>query len=105
MLFAWRRCFALRDAARLPTSAGKGGGAFLGDSITDPRQKHSICWQYLADWLNWDVHNYGVSGAIWRHFPKQIERMEREMGGDVDAIFIFMGANDYQKEFCGDKTL
>lgn len=72
--------------------------AFLGDSITNPRQKHAIYWQYLADWLNWDVHSYGVSGAVWRHLPKQIERMEREMGEDVDAIFIFMGTNDYQKD-------
>ena len=31
--------------------------AFLGDSITDPRQKHAIYWQYLADWLDWDVRS------------------------------------------------
>lgn len=72
--------------------------AFLGDSITDPRQKHEIYWQYLAEWLDLDALSYGVGGATWRHLPGQIERMEREMGDDVDAIFVFMGTNDYQKD-------
>ena len=72
--------------------------AFLGDSITDPRQKHAIYWQYLADWLDWDVRSYGVGGATWKHLSQQIDRMEREMGADVDAVFIFMGTNDYHKD-------
>ena len=71
--------------------------AVLGDSITDPNQKHGIYWQYLAKWLDWDVHSFGVGGATWRDMPRQIERMEREMGDDVDAILVFMGTNDYQR--------
>ena len=71
--------------------------AVLGDSITDPRQKHEIYWQYLAKWLDWDVRSYGVGGAMWSHLPGQIDRMEREMGDDVDAVLIFMGTNDYQR--------
>ena len=72
--------------------------AFLGDSITDPRQKHEIYWQYLAQWLDWDVQSFGVGGATWGHLPKQIECMEKRMGANVDAIFIFMGTNDYHKD-------
>ena len=72
--------------------------AVLGDSITDPNQKHEIYWQYLAKWLDWDVHSYGVGGATWSHLPGQIDRMEREMGDDVDAVLVFMGTNDYQRD-------
>ena len=71
--------------------------AVLGDSITTAKQKHATYWRYLAEWLDWDVHSYGVSGATWSRILPQIDKMGQEMGDDVDAIFIFMGTNDYQR--------
>ena len=43
--------------------------AVLGDSITDKHQAHEIYWQYLAAWLKWDVHGYGISGQRWPEMP------------------------------------
>ena len=71
--------------------------AVLGDSISDPRQKNRIYWQYLGEWLGWNVKSFGVSGAKWNDMARQIDRLERDMGDDVDAILILMGTNDYQR--------
>ncbi|MBP5285165.1 MAG: SGNH/GDSL hydrolase family protein [Kiritimatiellae bacterium] len=69
----------------------------LGDSITDKSQcaYQKLYWQYLAGWLSWDVHVYGISGHQWCHIPGQAEVMISEMGDDLDAVFIFAGTNDY----------
>lgn len=69
--------------------------AILGDSISDKRQKNRLYWQYLGEWLGWDVKCYGISGNAWCHIPAQTDRMIAEMGDEVDAIFIFIGTNDY----------
>ena len=72
--------------------------AFLGDSITDPAQTNRpqrIYWQYLAENLGLEPHVYAVSGYQWDRVYKAAQKMKQEMGGDVDAIFIFAGTNDY----------
>ena len=72
--------------------------AFLGDSITDPAQTNRhwrIYWQYLADELKLEPHVYAVSGYQWDRVYKATQKMKDEMGGDVDAIMIFAGTNDY----------
>ena len=75
--------------------------ALLGDSITDSRQKHRIYWQYLSSWLGWQAKVYGRAGNTWGNIAAQAAGMEKEMGNDVDAIFIFAGTNDY----CGSRPL
>ena len=67
----------------------------LGDSITAPRQPNLIYWQYLTAWLGWESKCYGVSGQTWREIPVQAAQMKKEMGDEVDAVFIFIGTNDY----------
>ena len=69
----------------------------LGDSITDKNQVkgNNVYWQYLTKWLGWDTHVYGVSGHQWSHIPGQTDRMIKQMGDNVDAIFIFVGTNDF----------
>ena len=72
--------------------------AFLGDSITDPAQTNlpqRIYWQYLAERLGLEPHVYAVSGYQWDRVYKAAQKMKDEMGGDVDAIVIFAGTNDY----------
>ena len=69
--------------------------AFLGDSITDPRQKNAIYWQYLQETMGIDAHVYAVSGYRWGHMPKMAEKMKAQDGDAVDAILIFTGTNDY----------
>lgn len=67
----------------------------LGDSITDKHQGHRIYWQFLVDWLGWDAKVYGVGGHQWNGIVWQSDKMIQEMGDEVDAIFIFIGTNDY----------
>ncbi len=71
--------------------------AFLGDSITDPC--HVGCkknyWNFLIEDLALDAKIYGVNGDTWRGMPNQINRIHESMDDDLDAIFVFMGTNDY----------
>ena len=72
--------------------------AFLGDSITDPSQTNRpqrIYWQYLAEGLGLEPHVYAVSGYQWDRVYRAARKMKDEMGGEVDAILVFAGTNDY----------
>ena len=73
--------------------------ALLGDSISDPNIityfQQKPYWSYLEDWLGMEVYDYAVSGMEWNDIPRQVGKLEAEHGGDVDAILILMGTNDY----------
>ena len=67
----------------------------LGDSITNPQYGDMLYWRRLSRWLGWQANAYAKSGHSWKDIPGQIDRMEKEMGDEIDAIFIFIGTNDY----------
>ena len=71
--------------------------AFLGDSITDPC--HVGCtknyWGFMIEDLDLDAKVYGVSGHQWSDVPGQINRIYEAKDVDLDAIFVFVGTNDY----------
>ena len=71
--------------------------AFLGDSITDPA--HVGCtanyWDYLPDLLGIDAYVYGKNGWRMDGMLTQAEWLQKELGDDVDAIFVLAGTNDY----------
>ncbi len=69
--------------------------AFLGDSITDPRQQNRIYWQFLAERLGLEPLVYAVSGYQWKHMPAMAKKLCAEHADKVDAIFIFTGTNDF----------
>lgn len=79
--------------------------AFFGDSITDPNIKtkgtdskgrtNMHYWDYLHEWLGITPYVYAISGRQWNDIPRQTDRLNKEHGGDVDAITIFMGTNDF----------
>ena len=71
--------------------------AYLGDSITDPRNKASQMkyWGWLQDWLGITPYVYGVSGRQWNDVIRQANQLKEEHGDSVDAILIFMGTNDW----------
>ncbi len=71
--------------------------AYLGDSITDERQTttQKVYWQYLEELLGIVPTVYGISGNQWHQVIPQAERMIEKQGQEVDAIFIFMGTNDF----------
>ena len=71
--------------------------AYLGDSITDARNRESATkyWGYLEQWLGITSYCYGQNGRQWIQLMGQIERLQAEHGNDVDAIMIFMGTNDF----------
>lgn len=71
--------------------------AYLGDSVTDPRNRESKnkYWSYLEQWLNINTYVYGRNGAQWKELLGQAAKLQAEHGNDFDAIMIFVGTNDY----------
>ncbi len=71
--------------------------AFLGDSITDKCHVGTAknYWQFLQERLGIEPLVYGINGARWIHLPEQAKLLKTEHGDDIDAIFIFMGTNDF----------
>jgi len=71
--------------------------AYLGDSITDPRNNGSKkkFWMFLQEWLQITPYVYGISGRQWNDVPRQADQCYAEHGDSVDAIIIFIGTNDY----------
>lgn len=73
--------------------------ALIGDSITDPGLGRATgvkqYWAYLQDWLGVDIYNYAVSGREWDDVPRQVGKLQKEHGADVDAIVILLGTNDF----------
>ena len=69
--------------------------AFLGDSITTPRQENGIYWQFLEKSMGIKARVHAVSGYRWRHMPAMAEKLKAADGDNVDAILIFTGTNDY----------
>ena len=71
--------------------------AYLGDSITDPKNKAAKkhYWAYLQEMLGITPYVYAVSGRQWNDIPRQAEQLKKEHGNDFDAIMVFIGTNDY----------
>ena len=71
--------------------------AFIGDSITDPEAIPTVkqYWKFLEEWLEIKPFVYGINGANWSGALGQAMKMKATQGDDIDAIFIFMGTNDY----------
>lgn len=71
---------------------------YIGDSITDPNcygDNIKKYWDFLKEWLGITPFVYGISGRQWDDVPRQAEKLKKEHGGEVDAILVFMGTNDY----------
>lgn len=72
---------------------------YIGDSITDPKNNSNDIkekfWGFLHRCLGITPYVYGVSGRQWSDVPGQAELLEKEHGGEVDAIIVFIGTNDY----------
>ena len=69
--------------------------AFLGDSITDHCTSATNYWGYLELDLGLKPLVYGVNGHQMSQIKGQAEKLKKDHGDDVDAIFIFAGTNDY----------
>ncbi len=75
--------------------------AYIGDSVTDPNQGGGQVihyWQYLSDWLHSTPLVYAVSGYDWTHAIGLTDKMNKEVGQDVDGIIVFLGTNDYNED-------
>ena len=83
--------------ASIPKSGWTGRRvAVFGDSISDPRidwWKH--WWKWVGEDLGADMRVYGVNGRQWNDMIRQIDEMQADVGGDVDAVLVFLGTNDY----------
>ena len=71
--------------------------AFIGDSITDPEAIPTVkkYWKFLEEQLGIEPFVFGINGANWSGALGQAMKMQATVGDDIDAIFIFMGTNDY----------
>ena len=69
--------------------------AFLGDSITDHCTSATNYWGYLELDLGLKPLVYGINGHQMSMIKGQAEKLKKDHGDDVDAIFIFAGTNDY----------
>ena len=71
--------------------------AYLGDSITDKIHVGTSknYWQYLEEMLGIEPWVYGINGHQWSDLLGQAQKLKEEKGGEVDAIFIFAGTNDF----------
>lgn len=71
--------------------------AFLGDSMTDPKNKSTKrhYWWYLEKLTGIEPHVFARSGYQWDGIYKKAEEMNAALGDSVDVIFIWAGTNDY----------
>ncbi len=71
--------------------------AFLGDSMTDPRNKSTRkhYWKYLETLMGIKPHVYARSGYKWDGIYKKAEEMKATVSDSIDAIVIWAGTNDY----------
>lgn len=73
--------------------------AVLGDSISDPENGKNngwrCWWSQMEDILDVKVSSFAVNGHQMIGLVGQAEKMQNEMGNDLDAIFIFCGTNDF----------
>ena len=74
--------------------------AFLGDSITDAIHVGTTrnYWQDLQDWMGIVPLVYAINGQQWIDIKDQAEKLNNEHPGEVDAIFIFAGTNDFNAD-------
>lgn len=71
--------------------------AFLGDSMTDPRNSAADTkyWEVLRQEMGIEPHVFARSGYQWDGIYKKAVEMHDSLGQDVDAIVIWAGTNDY----------
>lgn len=71
--------------------------AFLGDSMTDPKNKSTKkhYWAYLEQLTGIRPFVFARSGYQWDGIYKKAEEMHAALADSVDVIFIWAGTNDY----------
>ncbi|MCM1356474.1 MAG: SGNH/GDSL hydrolase family protein [Staphylococcus sp.] len=71
--------------------------AFLGDSMTDPKNKSTKqhYWSYLETLTGIKPYVFARSGYKWDGIYKKAVEMHETLGDSVDAIVIWAGTNDY----------
>lgn len=70
---------------------------YIGDSITDPNccPGVKLYWEFLAEWLQITSFVTAVSGREWNDVPHQGQQLLEAHPGEVDAILVFLGTNDF----------
>ncbi len=69
----------------------------LGDSMSDPRLGVTTkrFYNYLSDLIGIDPYPYATNGFQWKDLVANATRMKAEHPDDLDAIFIWVGTNDF----------
>lgn len=71
--------------------------AFLGDSMTDPRNSAADVkyWDVMRTEMGIEPYVFARSGYQWDGVYKKAVEMADSLGQNVDAIIIWAGTNDY----------
>lgn len=74
--------------------------AYIGDSITDPNNRASKkkYWNFLMDWLGIEYFVPAKSGRQWNDVERQKKLVDEKWGKDFDAVFVFLGTNDFNHD-------
>ncbi|MDE6061543.1 MAG: SGNH/GDSL hydrolase family protein [Duncaniella sp.] len=71
--------------------------AFLGDSMTDPKNKSAKkrYWHFLQTLMGIEPQVFARSGYQWDGIYRKAEEMQTALGDSIDAIMIWAGTNDF----------
>jgi len=70
--------------------------AVMGDSISDPDiDWWTHWWKRVGEDLGAEMRVYARNGMAWDDVPRQTDALTDDRGGDVDAILVFLGTNDF----------
>ncbi len=85
-----------QDFSRHPWAGAR--VAFIGDSITDPNLFEGEVvkyWEFMGEWMSITPLVYGRNGRQWNEVVAAAEAVYSDHGNNLDAIFVFMGTNDF----------
>lgn len=71
--------------------------AYLGDSMTDPRNSSADVkyWNVLEDEMGIKPYVFARSGFEWKRLLSKAEEMRDSVGDKIDAVIIWCGTNDF----------
>lgn len=71
--------------------------AYLGDSMTDPRNSSANVkyWNVLEDEMGIKPYVFARSGYEWKRLLSKAEEMRDSVGDKINAVIIWCGTNDF----------
>lgn len=83
--------------AQVPSQWSGKNVAYLGDSMTDPRNSSANVkyWNVLEDEMGIKPYVFARSGFEWKRLLSKAQEMRDSVGDQIDAVIIWCGTNDF----------